>query len=136
VNWKLIFQLSLFGLAMALATVYVVPSNLEPVLWLPIFVVSAILIARQAPGRYFLHGLALGVANSLWITAAHVLLFDTYVAHHVREAAMMKDLPGGISPRLMMACIGPIIGVASGAVIGLFAWIAARIVRRAPAPGS
>lgn len=135
-NWKLIFQLSLFGLAMALATVYVVPSKLEPVLWLPIFVICAALIARHAPGRPFLHGLALGVVNSLWITAAHVLLFETYVAHHGGEAAMMKNLPAGVSPRLLMACVGPIIGVVSGAVIGLFALIAARIVKRTPVPGS
>lgn len=31
-NWCLIFALSMFGLAMALATVWVVPSNAEPVL--------------------------------------------------------------------------------------------------------
>jgi hypothetical protein len=31
-NWRLIFALSMFGLAMALATFWVVPSNAEPVL--------------------------------------------------------------------------------------------------------
>lgn len=38
-DWKLIFQLSLFGLAMAVATVYVIPSNIEPVFWLVIFLI-------------------------------------------------------------------------------------------------
>jgi len=46
-NWKLILQLSLFGLAMAFATVFVVPSNIEPLLWLPIFVICAYLIAKR-----------------------------------------------------------------------------------------
>ncbi len=40
-NWKLILQLSLFGLAMAVGTVFVIPSNVEPLFWLAIFAVCA-----------------------------------------------------------------------------------------------
>jgi hypothetical protein len=48
-NWKLIFQLSLFGLAMGIATVFVIPSNIEPAFWLVIFLICAYLIAKQSP---------------------------------------------------------------------------------------
>jgi hypothetical protein len=136
-NWKLIFLLSLFGLAMAFATVYVVPSNIEPLIWLPIFLVCAWLIGRYAPGKPFVHGLMVGIVNSIWITAAHVALFDPYLAHHAKEADMMKTMPATVSPRVMMACVGPIVGVISGAVIGLFAMLAWRLARRrgsAPTP--
>jgi len=129
-NWKLVVQLSLFGLAMAFATVFVVPSNVEPMLWLPIFVICAYLIAKHAPGKHFLHGLMLGIANSVWITGAHVLLFDAYLAHHAREAEMMKSMPMPLPPRLLMAIVGPCVGVVSGVVIGLFALVAAWLVRR------
>ena len=129
-NWKLVVQLSLFGLAMAFATVFVVPSNVEPMLWLPIFVICAYLIAKHAPGKHFLHGLMLGIANSVWITGAHVLLFDAYLSHHAREAEMMKSLPMPLPPRLLMAIVGPCVGVVSGVVIGLFALVAAWLVRR------
>src|SRR5258708_26829226 len=116
-DWKLILQLSLFGLAMAIGTVFVIPSNIEPLFWLVIFVVCAYVIATKAPGRYFLHGLMTSIVNSIWITAAHVILFDTYVANHPREAGMMTKLP--ISPKVMMLCTGPIIRVISGLVLGL-----------------
>ena len=129
-NWKLVAQLSLFGLAMALATVFVVPSNVEPMLWLPIFVICAYLIAKHAPGKHFLHGLMLGIANSVWITGAHVMLFDAYLAHHARAAEMMKSMPMPLPPRLLMAIVGPCVGVVSGVVIGLFALVAAWLVRR------
>lgn len=129
-NWKLILLLSLFGLAMAFATVFIVPSNVEPLLWLPIFVVCAFIIAKGAPRLHFVHGLLLGILNSVWITAAHVALFDAYVAHHAKEAEMMKSMPTPLPPKLMMACVGPIIGVISGVVIGLFALVAGRIVKR------
>ena len=52
-DWKLIFGLSLFGLAMAIGTVFVIPSNVEPIFWLVIFLVCAFLIARMRPDRLF-----------------------------------------------------------------------------------
>ena len=127
-NWKLIFLLSLFGLAMGVATVFVIPSNIEPAFWCVIFVICAWVIASRAPGRYFLHGLLVSIVNSVWITAAHVLLFDQYVASHAKEAAMMRAMP--IAPRVMMVITGPLVGVVSGLVLGLFAWIASKIVGR------
>jgi hypothetical protein len=135
-NSKLILQLSLFGLAMGLATVFVIPSNIEPLFWLGIFVISAYLIATRCVSRYFLHGLFVGVANSVWVTASHIALFDQYIARHPREAAMMTSMPLPNQPRLMMALTGPLIGVVSGIVIGLFAVIAARLVRRRAAQSS
>jgi uncharacterized membrane protein len=65
-NWKLVVQLSLFGLAMAIATVFVVP----------------------------------------------------------------------VSPRVMMAITGPLVGVISGIVLGLFALIAVKIMNRTARPAA
>lgn len=126
-NWKLILQLSMFGLAMGLATVFFIPSTVEPFCWLVIFVICAYLIATRAGGRPFLHGLALGVANSVWVTASHVLLFSQYIANHPKEAAMMTSMPIPDSPRLMMILTGPVIGVISGIVLGLFALAASKL---------
>jgi hypothetical protein len=133
-NWKLILQLSLFGLAMGIATVFVIPSNVEPVFWLVIFVFCAYVIAGRAARWYFLHGVLLGIANSVWITAAHIALFDQYIANHQQEAAMMQSMPLPDYPRLMMALVGPMIGVVSGAVIGLFSVVAARLRSRRTRP--
>jgi hypothetical protein len=40
---------------------------------------------------------------------------------------MVRNAP--LSPRLMMALIGPVIGVISGAVLGVFALVAVRLIR-------
>jgi len=128
-NWPLVLKLSLFGLAMAVATVFVIPSSLEPIFWLVIFIICAVVIARQAEGRSFVHGLLVGIVISVWVTGAHVVLFDTYVANHQAEAQAMSTMP--LPPRVMMAVIGPVIGVVSGVVIGILAVVAAKILRRA-----
>jgi len=128
-DWKLIFGLSLFGLAMATATVFVIPSSIEPTVWLAIFLVCAFLIARRRPDRHFLHGFLVGIVNCVWVTTAHIAFFSQYIANHPKEAAMMSSMPLPNHPRLMMALVGPIVGIISGAVIGLFAFVAGRLVK-------
>jgi len=133
-NWKLIFLLSLFGLAMAVATVYWIPSNIETAFWLAIFLVCAYFIAKNAPGKYFLHGFMVSLVNCVWVTGAHVLLYGSYIATHQQEAENMAKLPLHGHQRLAMLIVGPIVGVVSGVVLGLFSWIASLIVKKsAPA---
>ena len=129
-NWRLIFQLSLFGLAMGVATVFIIPSTIEPFFWLAIFIASAWMIATHTPGRYFLHGLLVGISNSIWITAVHVALFSAYADRHAREVAMMGQMGLPAHPRLMTALMGPASGIVSGIIIGLLALLASRLVKR------
>jgi hypothetical protein len=125
-NFRLIFLLSLFGLAMAFATVYWIPSTIEPIFWLMIFLVCAFIIARQAPGQYFLHGFLVSLFNSIWITAVHIALADTYLPRHPQEVVMMAKMPS-LSARVSMLVTGPVIGVITGLVLGLFSWVASRL---------
>lgn len=56
-DWKLVLSLSLFGLAMGLATVFFIPSNIEPAFWLVIFLVCAYIIASNAFSSWAVLGL-------------------------------------------------------------------------------
>jgi len=127
-NWKLLVQLSMFGLAMGLATVFFIPSNIEPFVWPIIFIVCAYLIAKRIPGKPFLNGLLLGVANSVWIAAAHLLLFDRYLSGHPSEARTIYALAATYSPKIVMAGLGLLVGLVSGAVIGVLALLVAKIL--------
>src|SRR5262249_21969757 len=123
----LVLKLSLFGLAMAIGTVFVIPSSLEPFFWLVIFIICAVVIARQAGGRNFVHGLMVGIVNSVWVTGAHVLFFKTYIANPQAGAQALSSMP--LAPGVMMAAVGPVIGVVSGIVIGILAAIAGKVLR-------
>ena len=52
-NWKLILALSLFGLAVAVLSLFGL-GIFEFVIWLAIFVLYAVIIAKRAAGKYFL----------------------------------------------------------------------------------
>jgi hypothetical protein len=127
-NWKLVFKLSLFGLVMGIATVFWIPSSVEPFCWLAIFLISGFAIGRSA-GRPFITGLLVGLANCVWITGAHILFVGQYLASHAREAAMMTSGPLPGSPRLMMAVTGPVVGVITGITIGLLGLLASKLAR-------
>ncbi len=128
-NWKLIFRLSLFGLAMAIATVYWIPSNVEPFFWLVIFIICAYFIAKRCNDKYFLHGFMVSIFNCVWIVAIHYALYNTYMSNHADMLRDMNTKMPGKDPRIMMLVVGPIIGVISGLVQGLFAWIASKMVK-------
>lgn len=131
-NWKLILQLSLFGLVMAFATVFWIPSGIEPAFWLVIFLVCAYLIAKRTPGKHFLHGFLVSMVNCVWITTAHAALFSTYIANHPEMAQMSATMPLADRPRLMVLISGPVFGVLSGLVLGFFAFIAGRFIKKKP----
>ncbi len=130
-NWKLIFQLSVFGLIMAFGTISLIPEMIEPVFWGAIFIFCAYIIAKRVSGKYFWHGLFLGLANCVWITAAHFAFYNTYIAHHPEILKMSQQHPiFPVHPRIDMLIIAPIIGIASGIVIGVFAYIASLLMKK------
>jgi hypothetical protein len=129
-NWRLILYLSLYGLIMAIATVYWIPSRTEPIFWLIIFIACAYIIAKKCTGDYFWHGFAVSVFNGIWVTAAHFILFDAYMENHPEAVEMNKSIPAIFSPRTWMLVIGPAISIVSGLVLGLFSWVASKLIKK------
>ena len=137
-NWKLVLQLSMFGLAMAIGSVFVIPPGIETLCWPVIFILVAVLVARRAPGRYLLHGFFVGLTNWVWVSAAHIAFYDTYAARHAQEVAAMLSLPMPSLPPSAVLIIKafrarslPIPG-ASGVIIGLLSWMASKIAALKP----
>ena len=131
-NWKIIFQLSIFGLIMAFATVSLIPQNIEPLFWLLIFVFCAYVIAKVCLDKYFLHGFLVSMVNCVWIVAVHIVYYKNYMANHPDMASMDKSMPASLAAhhRLAMAIVGPIFGILSGIILGLFSFIASKIVKK------
>ena len=127
-NWKLIFLLSLIAIPMAFATVFLIPYNFEPPFWLVIFAACGFIIAKNCTRKFFLNGVMLSIFNSIWITAIHFLLWNKYLVLNPQFAAM-KD----VSPAMMRyggLAMGPLFGALSGLLQGLFALVAAKILKK------
>ncbi|HEV2354507.1 MAG TPA: hypothetical protein VGR89_09700 [Puia sp.] len=61
---------------------------------------------------------------------------STYLTHHAQEAAEYSKINEqlGVSPTVAMLLVGPLIGVVSGLILGLFAFVASRIIKNQLAP--
>jgi hypothetical protein len=131
-NWKLIFQLSIFGLIMAFGTVSLIPQEVEPVFWVLIFIFCASVIAKARADKYFLHGFLAGLVNCIWVTAIHLFFFQKYIAGHKKTDAWTANLPASFTthPRVAMALAGLGPGIVSAIVLGIFAFIASKIIRK------
>jgi len=129
-KWKLIFLLSLFGLAMAFATVFWIHVKLELFCWLVIFIISAYLIAMNCINRYFLHGLLVGLLNCVWITVIHIFYFHTFMAHHVRMARKIGDMTISDHPLRMMTIMGIGFGIVLALILGLLSFSVSRLVKK------
>jgi uncharacterized membrane protein len=66
------------------------------------------------------------------MTAVHIFFYQTYVNHHPAMANMGHNMPSFLSihPRLTMLIFGPVFGALSGIILGLFALLASKIVKK------
>jgi hypothetical protein len=134
-NKKLIFILSLFGLLMGFATIYLVPAIYVRLFWLTVFIICPFFIAKYSTRKYFLSGLFLGLLNAAWIAVAHILFLNTFMANHPHEAELASNIatlfkiPAG-SIMILILARGIVVGLLSGLVLGLFAFIASQIIKK------
>ena len=129
-NWKLIFQLSFFGLIMALGTVSLIPEKFEFIFWIVIFIFCAFIIAKSCAKNYFLYGFLVSMANSVWIVIAHIYFYNAYVHNHPDMATMGANMHIlATHPRLLMLITGPVFGAIFGIFQGLFAFIASKFIK-------
>jgi hypothetical protein len=132
-NWRLIFALSLFGVVMAVAGLFGLTRGTEPLLWLVIFIIYAICIAQYAGGKYFLHGFLVSLLNGVWIAIIHFAFFPMFLRNNPDVAVAFQNFPMRIDLRFLNLIVGPIAGALFGIVAGLFAFVAAKLLRKSPA---
>ena len=116
---------------MAFATVSLIPEKTEPLFWLVIFIFCAYVVAKVCTEKYFANGFMVSIINCIWITGAHIICYSSYIAHHPAMAKMAHDHPFLPShPRLAMLIMGPLFGIGFGLILGLFSFIASKIVTK------
>ena len=133
-NKKLIFLLSFFGISMAfISTYWITSTTAELAVWFVILLACAYFISRQCSEKFFLNGFVTGIVCSLFVTAAHIWLFDDYASHHLERMLLLGNMP--LSPRTGMAAISPAFALASGLALGFISLIASKIVK-SPVPSA
>lgn len=116
-NWFLIFVLAAFGLIMGLLSVKGLTQRLEPFLWLLFGLISALILSRHLAYRPFLHAFAIGMLWGILNGLIQFSFFDEYLANNPLSRAGFKRMTF-ISPKVFVLAAAPVIGAASGLVLG------------------
>jgi hypothetical protein len=130
VNWKLIFLLTLFGVAMGIAGVIGLRGRIEAIVWLIIFIIYAVIIVKQTPGRYFIQAFIVSVIDGVWIGIIHAIFVSTYLANHHVIAGAFRTLPLHSHRRIWMVILGPVVGAIIGVIAGLVAMAVGKLLKK------
>jgi hypothetical protein len=120
-NWRLVLQLSMFGVAMGLGIVFFLPSTVTTILWTLIVVLSGYAIAQRCVRLRFLNGLVVGLLDRLLSTVVQVLFFHAYAVRHPDNIALLQAFVPAMSVRRLLVISSPVLGLLYGVAIGLVA---------------
>lgn len=133
-NWTLVVILSIPGLMMGLLSVMGHTRGIEPYLWLLLALFAALIVARTAEARYFLHGLCVGLAWGVLNGVVASAMFATYARHNPETMQRFGSGGAPLPPQALFLASAPVIGLATGVVLGLLCLGASQIIRPAPRP--
>jgi len=131
-NWTLVALLAIPGLMMGLLSVKGHTRGIEPYLWLVLALFATIVIARTAAERYFLHGLSVGIAWGLLNGIVATALFPIYAQNNPEVMQQMQSGGSKLAPQAIFLLTAPLIGLATGLVIGFLCWGASYVITPAP----
>lgn len=121
--------LSIFGLIMAFATVFLIHKDIEIILWIPVMMVCGYTIARHCFASYFLHGFLVGILSSLIIVSIHLIFWTQWLDFYVKMRKYAINPMIHNHPRLSMALMGLGVGILSGTIIGLLSlYLSKRVI--------
>ncbi|HRI86540.1 MAG TPA: hypothetical protein PK536_13940 [Ignavibacteria bacterium] len=121
-NWKLILQLSLFGLLMGILSVFgLIPNGFELIPWIIIAVLSALAISKKTDKLIFTHAVIAGLFMGILTSVIQAVFFDTLLKNNPDTLDGFKEIPTAMEPQYVLLFTGPFIGIIFGLVIGLLA---------------
>ena len=115
---------------MGFAGVAGLPGRTEAAIWLIAFVIFAVIIVRQASGKYFLHAFVVGEMNGIWLGVIHAAFVSTYLAKHHAITNSFRTLPSYGHRRIAMVILGPVIGAIFGIIAGLIAIAVGKVLKK------
>jgi tetrahydromethanopterin S-methyltransferase subunit G len=126
-NWKLIFSLAAFAIAMGIASVFAYTQGMELYCWIVIACICAFVLARNVTQKLFLHGLLVGIALGSVNGSVQSAFYSTYVQNNPQVAEQMSQNPLPFPPAVFVLLSSPFIGALYGVVVGLLTLLAANL---------
>ncbi|QQS35788.1 MAG: hypothetical protein IPM56_16330 [Ignavibacteriales bacterium] len=120
INLKLILPLLFFGILMGAAGVLGLLGKYELIIWLPVFMVCAFILAKFLTAKFFVNGFVLGFLLAVLSSAIQVIFFDHYINNNPQLKSGFEKLPSPGDAKIFFIMMAPLIGLLSGITLGVF----------------
>lgn len=127
-NWRWILMLSLLGVAMGVASVMGWMGGKELWLWIGIVLIAAVLLGYNVKTKLFKHGFFTAALWTVLNGLVVMILWDTYIENNPQTAAQFAQIPAGLNPRIFMLISVVFLALIWGAVLGLLAMLAGKLL--------
>ncbi|MBI2420112.1 MAG: hypothetical protein HYV28_19800 [Ignavibacteriales bacterium] len=120
-NFKLIMNLSLFGLLAGSLNVFALTAGNDWVIWVLFWILASMLLKKKVAEKFFLHAFITGALFTLLAYFVQILLFDLYVANNPVIQSTISSLEPEVHPKTYFISIGLLLALGNGLILGLIA---------------
>jgi len=103
--------------------------GMEWLLWLLITIMSAYVLYKQTDRLLFTHAVLTGIIMGIFNTIVQAAFFDKYL-ENTPKIEGIPQWPITIEPQHFLLMVGPFIGIIYGLIIGLFALIIKKVLKK------
>jgi hypothetical protein len=104
----------LIGITIGLATVFIVPSSFEIIVWLVLAFVLSIFVKVKFKIKIYTNTFLLAALCGMFVTLTHLFFLDNYLQSHQSEIAGLDQIKIYDSYRLTLLVIAPIYWIVLG----------------------
>ena len=115
---------------MGFASVFGITGSKEWVFWIIIWLVFAVIIAKNVKTKLLGHGIMIGILAAFTGGIVKAFLYSTYLVNNPDFAEKAKTVPASLSGEAIMIFTSPVVGLLTGFVLGVFAIIASKILAK------
>jgi hypothetical protein len=113
-TYKEIIMAVLIGTTIGLATVFMVPSSFEIIVWLVLVFVLSIFAKTKFKVKIYTNTFLLAALCGMFVTLTHLFFLDNYLQSHQSEIAGLDQIKINNSYRLTLLAIAPIYWIVLG----------------------
>jgi hypothetical protein len=131
-RWTIILLMSMVGVLVGVLNIFGVLSGVGWWVWILLWVLMAVVLGKQVPGKYFMHGFLVGILSGVINSLLTYFFYDTYAANSPQFAEAAAKMPPGYDFRAMMLYTLPVNAAIGGVVMGLLTMLAGKIFGTKP----
>ena len=120
-NYKLIFNIALFGFVIGILNILGFSGDFEWLFWLIFLIGGSLLITKKGNEKLFLSASICGFLFAAFVYATEAIGVQQYIESNPDMRERLTSLPDGLQPGRYLISLGLIVSIINGFIMGCLA---------------